>query len=371
MLRSHLRSGSFFGCVVAALFAFGCSSGSADDAGDDQGALEHERSGDGVSLHLAIAESKVVFDSKVESFNVAGAAAQALPCRDRGFHMTSKKTLYASGWSPDDAASFAENVDGAAFRDYVYASCRDAKSEVFAWFGKSFDIELSVSERLLDEDYKPAHDPLLLRQAAIGSGAPKYYSCDADFQKKLVSETENAKHYDISVACKARSAPTKAELGPADFVAKPGPYAAVASYNDWALPSVESSDSSFERVRSAFVGKVPEGTYSGAMSTLSKTCKMHVQKTAEGLAVDHTIDSSNRTRHLDLRAADLLGFVEGDLFDDPIRVTAQKVGKFAAAEFKDGKGGSFVVRFEDNTTLDAKVVRINGSEAYCRRLVKQ
>ena len=36
-----------------------------------------------------------------------------------------------------------------------------------------------------------------------------------------------------------------------------------------------------------------------------------------------------------------------------------------------GKGGSLVVRFEANTSLDAKIVRINGSETYCRRLVKE
>lgn len=107
------------------------------------------------------------------------------------------------------------------------------------------------------------------------------------------------------------------------------------------------------------------------MSTLTKTCKMKVQKTAEGLTVDHTIVNGDRTRHLELKAADLVGFVEGELYADPIRVKGEPTGKFAAAEFRDTKGGSFVVRFEDNATLDATVVRINGSEAYCRRLARQ
>jgi hypothetical protein len=137
------------------------------------------------------------------------------------------------------------------------------------------------------------------------------------------------------------------------------------------LPAVQSNAATLEKVRTALLAKVPDGKYAGAMSTLSKLCQLDVKKTSDGLDVDHTIVSSNRTRHLQLRAEDLLGFVEGDVYSDPIRITGEKIGKFAAAEFKDDKGGSFIVRFEQNTNADAKIVRINGSDAYCRRLERR
>lgn len=110
--------------------------------------------------------------------------------------------------------------------------------------------------------------------------------------------------------------------------------------------------------------------FKGAMSTLGKTCKLAVSKTADGLLVEHTIESSNRTRRLELKADALLGFVEGDVFADPIRISGEATGTFAAAEFKDDNGESVVVRFEKNTNVEGQIVRIDGSEAYCRRLQK-
>ena len=50
-----------------------------------------------------------------------------------------------------------------------------------------------------------------------------------------------------------------------------------------------------------------------------------------------------------------------------IRLQADPVSD-AAAEFRDAKGESIVVRFEKNTNAEAMVVRIDGAEAYCRRL---
>lgn len=322
-----------------------------------------------VDLALTIAESKVVFSSHVLSFAIKGGTTLNVPCRDRAFHLSSKPSLY-SGWSPEDAAKFSETVDGARFQEHTFASCRDAETEVLAWFGKERDLEFTVSEQLLDDDYNATKLPVLLRLKKIGADAATYYSCSGAFSKKLVGETENAKKFEIALSCKARNAPTKGERGPVEFISNPGKYASVASYREWMLPAVPSNKENLERVRKALFAKVAEGTYSGAMATLSKKCNLKIEKTADGLIVDHTIVSSDRTRHLELKAADLLGYAEGDLYADLNGVEGAPVGKFAAAEFRDSKGESLTVRFEKNDGLDAQVVRINGSEAYCRRLVK-
>lgn len=361
-----LRSTSFsvLSLVTIAL-AFGAGCGSGDDATDvetDDGELRETAN---LSLHLKIAESKVVFTSKVEAFTIDDGTRSSLPCRDRAFNLHGEKTLYDEGWSPDRAQAFADERGN--FQDYVFTSCRDESTEILGWFGKARDIEMSITDTLLWHDYDPARLPLLLRRTTLGRDQASYFSCGTAFEKTLVRETENAKLFDIKMTCKSRTAPAKAVLGPIDFVTKPGAFAAVASYRDWMLPAVPANAASFEKVERALLGKVGEGTYSGAMSTLSKLCTLKVDKNGEALDVDHTISSSDRTRHLSLKASDLLGFAEGDLYPDPNRITGEPAGKFAAAEFKDGKGGSFVVRFEESNA-DQKVVRINGSEAYCRRL---
>lgn len=356
--------------VSAALASVGCSSASDSPADDSSTDDDNEVvAGNALKVYVRIAESKIVFDSKVESFGVKGAKALDLPCTTQAFNLTSKPSLY-DGWSPDKAASFGEEIEGAKFREYITASCRNAETQVFGWFGKEREYEFTVPEQLLDKDYKPKSLPLILQYGAIGAD-PTYFSCDGAFKKTLIGETENAKRYDIEATCKKRPAPTKGELGPIDFIKSPGPYAAVASYKPWMLPPVVANKASFDRVREAVLAKVPAGKYSGAMSTLSKLCDLEVKATGDTITIDHTIKSSNRTRHLELKAEDLLGFVEGDVFADPIRASGTPQGTFAAAELRDGKGESVVVRFEKNTSLDAMVVRIDGAEAYCRRLVKQ
>jgi hypothetical protein len=368
-----LASSSVLTLSVATLMAlFACAGCSSDGEGpeetEDTGELRDGEST--VALHLTIAESKIVFSSRTEAFSIGDGPSRSLPCRDREFHLTSKNSLYKDGWSVDQAARFSEDEQGADFREYPFASCRDAKTEVLGWFGKERDIEFSVSEQLLDDDYKPTQLPLLLRRKELGGTKADYFKCDSAFEKRLISENDKAKRFDISVKCKSTREPTKAVRGPIDFISNPGPYAAVGSYRGWMLPPVTSNAASIEKVRAGLLDKVADGKYSGAMSTLSKLCNLDVKKTSDGLAIDHTIVSSRRTRHLELKADDLLGYVEGDVYVDPIRIS-EKTGKFAAAEFRDEKGGSFIVRFEQNDNADAKIVRINGSEAYCRRLQRQ
>jgi hypothetical protein len=108
------------------------------------------------------------------------------------------------------------------------------------------------------------------------------------------------------------------------------------------------------------------------MSTLKKACKVDIAVKGDTLVIDHTIlGAKPRTRHLELKASQLIGAVDGDVFADPIRIADKSVGQFAAAEFQTEDQKSVVVRFEGTTGLDGQIVRINGSEAYCRRLQKQ
>jgi hypothetical protein len=365
-----LRIGLVTGGLVAVVGAAGCSAEPSADA-TAVGDMAETDAPTTLTLSMTVADSKVDFGTHVEAFAVTGARSLSLPCRNAAFALTSKPSLYDEGWSPDEYAKFADDVAGAKYRDYVFASCRDGSTQAIGWFARSRDVELSVTDQLLDEDYDATKLPLVIQLTSIGSDdPPAYYSCGGSFEKKLVEETDDASRYDISVTCKKRREPTKSQLGPVDFVAQPGAYAAVASYDGWTLPAVASTKASFSRVKDALLAAVPEGEYSGAMSTLSKLCDLDIRATSDGLVVDHTIESSNRTRHLELQADDLLGFVEGDLYADPVRPKGDATGTFAAAELRDADGGSFVVRFEHNDGRDAEVVRINGSEAYCRRLVK-
>jgi hypothetical protein len=360
--------GSLGGYLAISLLTFGCASSDSDaDVGGQAEAVTGPAT---LHVSLTIAESKVVFSSHVEAFAVNDGQNLNLPCRDQSFSMTSKPSLY-SGWSPASVDTFSAEVAGAKFREHPFASCRNPDTQVLGWFGKERDIEFIPSEQLLDKDYDAVKLPLLLQMKVLGSSSATYYSCNGAFKKTLIGESDNAKRFNISVACKSVAAPSHGQLGPIDFITSPGPYAAVATYRGWMLPAVASSQANFDRVRDALLANVPAERYSGAMRTLSSLCDLTVETKGDALVVDHTIKSSGHTRHLELKAEDLLGFAEGDLFSDPLRVRGEPTGTFAAAEFRDSKGDSFVLRFEQNTTLDARVMRINGSETSCRRLEKR
>lgn len=355
---------SVLGLLVLSSLAGGCAAEPRDETEDGSDAIS---SGASLTLEMSIAQSKVVYSSNVESFRMRS-GAEAAPCRAVRFGLTSPRSLYDAGWSPDRAADFAESAPGARFRDYVLASCRDANTETLAWFGKGRSIELPLEDTLVRDDYRASELPLLVRHVALAGGQATYYTCDGAFRRSVTGETATEKRFDVSVSCRRTSAPTKAELGPVDFLTSPGPYAAVASYRPWMLPAVAATPESFRAVRAALLAKVPAGRYTGAMSTLSKTCGLSLDSAGEGLVIEHETRSSNRTRRLELKAETLRGFVEGELFADPIRAEGAPVGTFAAAEFDDGKGGSVVVRFEQQTGLDGRIVRFDGGNLYCRRL---
>jgi hypothetical protein len=356
--------------VLAVATSVGCapSEPSDDSAGGEEALSKGPTTFD---VYVKIAESKIHFTSRVESFGVKSGAALDLPCENRVVSFTSKPNLYDKGWTPEAAPDFDESVPGAKYKAYLFSSCRNAETQVFGWFAQEREYEFTVPEQLLDKKYSPKAMPLVLQYVPLGKGTPSYYACDADFTKKKVGETVNETTFEIGVSCKKRRAPTKAQMGPIDFVNNPGSYAAVSSYNAWMLPPVASTQENVDRARDALISKVAAGKYSGVMSSLSKLCGLEIKETPMGLSIDHTIKSGNRVRHLELNAENILGFIEGDLYKDPLRVTGAPQGTFAAVEFRDNKGASTVVRFEQNTSLDALVVRIDGSEAYCRRLEKE
>lgn len=347
----------------------GCSStATVEDESTDEALAQ----GGKFELSLTVAESKETFSSRVERFGAVvtqGSRQTQLPCRERAFGLMSKESLYG-GWSPDRAAAFADDVAGAKFHDYTYASCRDANTEAFVWFSRDRDIAMLISDELLEDDYSESKMPLVVELQTIGKADRSTFACAAR-TKTPVGETAHEKTFDMRIACKKRPALSAAERGPIDFVARPGAWGAVASYKSWALPSVPATQASLTRVKTALLKMVEGGSYDGVMSTLSKGCAVKVSSVEDELTIEHTIvGSTPRTRTLKLQTANLLGFVEGDVFADPIRIQGPAIGKYAAAEFLDAKGKPVVVRFEKNTSKEGQIVRINGSEAYCRRLQK-
>ena len=88
-----------------------------------------------VKINLIIQESKIVYASRVESFNILiqNQKEISLLCRDRSFYLTSVPSLY-SGWDVTKASDFSEILEDSKFREYIFASCRNADPEVLAWF---------------------------------------------------------------------------------------------------------------------------------------------------------------------------------------------------------------------------------------------
>jgi hypothetical protein len=365
--RRLLGSALFSTVAVAVAGCSGTEGETSEATGDEAVAVSD---GANLTLELTLSESKQLYVARVESFLVRDGAG-SLPCREQDFFLTSPQSLYAKGWSPDRAADFAESGPNAKFRMHEIASCRDARTEVLAWFGKERDDDLPVASALAQADYDARALPLLLRRVSLEDGQAKYFACDGAFQRTKAGETATETRYDVKATCRRTQTPTRGQLGPVEFISSPGPYAAYASYYPWRLPAVASTPAKFETVRAALLAKVAAGKYAGAMSTLAKGCSVAIEAVGDKLVLEHVTESSQRTRRLELEASALRGFVEGDLFADLIRAEGEKVGRFAAAEFEDGKGGSVVVRFEQQSGREGKVVRIDGRTTYCRRLAAQ
>jgi hypothetical protein len=362
-LCGRMRIASLLLTGVFGVAATGCA-GATEDAAEAQSNATPAS----VDFTLTVDEFKKVSNSKTDAFAINVDASTTLPCRDRAFAVTTKPSLY-EGWDPKKEAT----SEGGQFGEYIFASCRDGAREVLAWFGKERAIEFIVSEQLIQKDYDPKKLPLLLRTRTLGAGEPTFYACDTAPTKKLIKENDDAKRFDVTFACKKTAAPAKKATGPVDFISDPGPYASLVSFRDWMLPAIPSNKASFDNARKALLAKIPQGSYGGVMRTLSNQCTLTIKSDGDALVIDHTIVSSDRTRHFELKAEDILGFSEGVLFDfdKPLDVGGAKGGTFVAAEFRDKKGESFTLRFEQNDAPENQVMRINGPETFCRRLAKQ
>lgn len=322
------------------------------------------------SINLVIHDSKQVFLTTPKSFEIA-VGNSPLACKDMAFYLGTSVSLFESGWDVAQTDRFAD-VTGPGFRNYIFARCRNADTEYVAWFGGHREFEFLVSEQLLDKNFDPSKMPLIVRARSLTGGSPSYYRCQTARSRVLIDDKPTHATYQVKMDC-AASRVSKSELGPIEFIDNPGPFAHIAAYRGYALPAVSSTPASFARVKSSLLNLVPQGKFKGAMSTLRKTCDLEISVNGDTLFIDHTITTGRaRTRRLELKSQDLLGAVEGALYADPIRYRAgeKSVGRFAAAEFRTEKG-SLVMRFDQFEGLDGQVVRINGSEAYCRRLVRQ
>lgn len=228
------------------------------------------------------------------------------------------------------------------------ASCRNSASEVLGWFGEKRKFDLAVSEQLIAKDYDPRKLPLQFR---VRTGGETYFhSCDANFSTLPAEKT-----------------------GIPDFFSNPARFSAIAAYNKWLLPWSPVTATSFEKTVDTLTSRVPSGTYSGVMSTLKKTCEVTIKRAAGKLTLVHTMTSTAkpRSRSIEVTPDLLLGAVEGPVYKDPNRVLASDAGTMGAIEFKKDSQDSHHLMFEKRTDLDGLVVRLNGSEMYCRRLVRK
>lgn len=298
-------------------------------------------------IELTIQESKLLFTSRVVSFDVkVPNLASSLPCRDRDFVRL--------------------NGEG---REHAFSTCRDRSHEVVLWHGKTRNTELAVSDELLDEDYDPKKIPTLMRAVSLGRRTKQYFACTTR-QKVLISESDSSKTFRIQMDCAAVAAEEiERSLDLVTFLDNPGDFAAVMAYEKTYLPATEANAANFSMITAALLKEVPAGAYSGVMRTLSNKCELIVEATPNArnprtLTIRHTTLSSSRQREVKFAAQDVLGFATGKFISED-----GKPGTFAAAEFADGKKSLFV-RFERINSQDGSIVRIDGPVTYCRRLTK-
>lgn len=326
-----------------------------------------------LQLRIVQRDSKVTFASKTMRFLMtvgSGVSANTIECRDRGAWMQDMNQDLLKGWKPEAATSNPK-----AKGEYIQiASCRSAKMEAIGWFGIPREYTFNISEQLQQKDYQPAALPLQMRLRET-SGGEHYYSCSTGLSRWKTGEGHGYDEFTVTVACDPIAKLAAAQTGIPDFLTTPGPYAAIAGYRLWPLPWTAGTKQNFDSVAGELLKLVPAGTYSGAMSTLGKTCELKIERIARGLKITHVIEASktsskSRTRVVELSPEALIGSAEGDVFKDPIRIN-EPAGKMVAAEFRKDPVNSLYVMFEKRTDGDGLVVRINGPEAYCRRLVKK
>lgn len=345
------------------VFAMGFFSDAARGAG----------SPDDLSFSLVIRESKLVYDSHVVAFAAelksVGTQKESVECRDSSSYLLDVPVDLRSGW--DSTPGWTGGRAAPRNQESVIVTCRNQKYEIMGWFAEARDTELLVSDELVSKDYSPAKLPLLVRVKS--SQGVQFFSCGSKFVKTLTGETANYTEHTISEACSPIRDLAKKDTGIVDFVSAPGSFAAVAAYRQWPLPWQPITSKTFEATVDSLLKNVPAGEYSGAMASLGKTCDLKIERLPGKLKVTHTMTSTSRprVRTLEITADSMLGAAEGPVFKDPNRVLPDDSGRMAAIEFKKDSRSSSHMMFEKRTDLDGLVVRLNGSEMYCRRLVKK
>lgn len=335
-------------------------------------------------IHLTVKDSKIFFSQKAENFNIqfdSGKKQEIFDCRNRGIYLSVGQNLL-EGWDPHDFGYEDFKKDETAhnaYGQYYFYSCRDQNTQVLLWYQDqksigniSAEFWGEIDHFFIQDDFDNSKHELVVEKRDLLNDKAQYFSCKEKVTKKQIGETEKYVAYDVATECKELESFKKTGL--TDFIYSPGVFAAYNSYRPQILPPVASTKSNFEKVTEAFLAKIPEGRYSGIMSAGTKTCDLEVSLKKDVLTVKHTITSSAkpRTRILEFTAADLIGFVEGDVYEDPIRVEETAIGTFSAAEFINPKNGESIwIRFEKNENREGQILRINGSEAYCRRLQAQ
>jgi hypothetical protein len=328
-----------------------------------------------VELDLTVKDSKIVFDTKVDSFALKNLAEnQSFECRESAISLESTKNVL-KGWDPQgfDFDQYSKSKDG--YASYRFATCRDAKTQYLIWFvdqkpmAKDGSFWGEISYFFIQKGFQLAKHDLVIEKLSLDKNLKTYFACKKTISRSKLSENEKFTSYKVSTTCDEEDAISSTGL--ADFIADPGLFAPILSYRGEILPAVTADQKKYEAVVGNLLKLIPEGTYTGVMSTLAKTCETKISFENGVLDIEQTMTvGQRRTRSLQLTADDLLGFVDGPVFKDPIRIEESQIGIMSAAQFKGKKGVPVTLRFEQNDTKDGLIFRINGSESYCRRLVR-
>lgn len=326
--------------------------------------------GSSASALLTVTYSESTPWNKALTFTLQnGIESTVFDCKLKGFYSNGEKSMYAGdGWDVNDPAYSS----GGEHYTYDIASCRNAEYEALIWDGDERKYTMNVPDLFSSEYYKPAKDPLHIRYQHVSKKDPTYFKCDQKLDTQRSNEV-NGKA-DVKVVSTCASIPgskiTKSMLGPLSFIENPGPWAHVAAYEVWSLPSVVSNAKNYAMAREKLNKQVAVGQYTGYMTTKANGCSLSVTEKDGVFTVEHK-PANGSVRRVEFTAATITGFIEGNLYKEPTHIDGEPVGTFAAVEFPDPKkpGQAMVLKFEDSPKL-GKAVRINGKEAYCRALQK-
>jgi hypothetical protein len=319
-----------------------------------------------LELQLKIEKSKESYSSAVTGFStkfIVDGIEKTMICQNlKGYALDLNQNLY-QGWdvnkTPQAGPSFELNM----------MSCRDSEHEILGWFSRGRQYMSSVSGELLNENYLPVQNPLMMRLRSADNSM-KYFKCDSGIFRTKTGETDRVEKFEISESCTPIADLPANKTGHPDFITNHGAYAAISAYREIRLPWAPRTVSKFNEVVDALLEKIPAGTYNGIMTTNAKTCQVTITRGDNKLTVKHVMTATPRrnTQSLELVPEKLHGFATGNVYQNPIQAHSQVRGTMAAGEFRFAEKGSKFFMFEKRADLDGLVLRVDGSNLYCRRL---